>query len=561
MNKQMKRYALLLSILSLVLFSNALLAQEKELKKAEDLYDTHQYNAAIPYYEAYLKLESRVKILSVKTRLAYCYRMANKSAKAEELYAQIIEDPKVRPEAFFFYGEMLMANGKYEEAKAYFKKYLEIKPEDEKTIDLLAACDKVKSIQQQFIDIEVNSLSINTSADDFSPIFYEDGIAFLSDQGEKGATYGWTGRSYLRLFKTVGGSNGNFQEIEEFSRKINEKDKNTGPVTITRDGQTMIITRNAYEPSVKNTFNLQLFELQKKGDEWGRGEVMPFCKVDRNYMHPTLTPSGDTLFFVTDMGGGAGGTDIYMTYRTPKGWKQPINLVEINTPGHEAFPFIHPDGTLYFASKGHSGFGGFDIFKATIKDGVYSKVINLGMPINSPKDDTGFIMSRDKKEGYFASSRKEGNDDIYYFVVPTVAMKGEDIVNSSPKTGEQMMGSSRQSIVAEKPTYDSSPKAAVQAENENNASATSVVVVLEGKIVDEATQIALSNAIVYVEDENGKRLQTVNADANGKATADLEMNKNYSIVIEKAGYRTKSLYITTNSNNKKLTPTFSLVKK
>ncbi len=546
----MKWYAIFLTFLGLVLVSNTLTAQEKEYKKAENFYKNYKYSAAIPYYEAYLELEQRKKILSVKTRLAYCYRMANKSSKAETLYAEIIEHPKARPQTFLFYGEMLMANGKYDDAKVYFKKYLAFKPKDKKIQGLLAACDKVKSIKSQFIDIELSSLSINTNADDFSPIFYDDGIAFLSDQGEKGSTYGWTGRSYLKLYKTIGGSNGDFQEIEIFSRRINEKGKNTGPVTVAQNGGSMIITRNSYIPSKKNIFHLQLFELKRKGDTWGRGELLPFCKVDRNYMHPTLSSTGDTLYFVSDRAGGQGGTDIFMTYSTPKGWKYPINLGEaINTSGHEAFPFIHADGTLYFASKGHSGFGGFDIFKAVLVDGVYSKVTNLGIPINSPKDDTGFIMSSDKKEAYFASARKEGNDDIYHFTMPTVAMKGSNDLLVF-KSGEQVLVSSR-TIKAERTT-------SIGLEKKDKVNKNTVILMC--KIVDETTQIPLKNVVLSIKDENGRKLKSLDVPETGMIKVQLEMNKNYSIVIEKPGYRSKSSYITTDKVTKKLSPTFGLVR-
>ena len=421
---------------------------------------------------------------------------------------------------------------------------------------MLTACDKVKSIRSQFVDIELSSLNINSNADDFSPVFYDDGIAFLSDQGEKGSTYGWTGRSYLKLYKTIGGGNGDFQEIETFSRRINEKGKNTGPVTISRNGETMIITRNSYEPSKRNRFNLQLFELQRKGDTWSRGIPLSFCKVDRNYMHPALSLTGDTLYFVSDKAGGQGGTDIFMTYRTPKGWKSPINLGEkVNTSGHEAFPFIHSDGTLYFASKGHSGFGGFDIFKATLKDGVYSKITNLGTPINSPKDDTGFILSSDKKEGYFASARKEGNDDIYYFTLSGLGIKGGDDLLSF-KSAEETMGSSLTPKIATA-SARSLEKTSLVDENKIDKN----IVVLECKIVDAATALPLKNVTISLEDENGRRLQRLDVPETGIITTQLEMNKNYSIIIEKSGYRSKSSYITTNKVTKKLSPTFGLTRK
>lgn len=553
----MKWSSIILCILGLMLVSNSLLAQEKELKKADNLYRNYQYNAAIPYYEKYLQLEPRKRVLSVKTKLAYSYRMANKSEKAEKLYAQIVEEPKARPIVAFYYGEMLMANGKYDEAKIYFKRYLVDKPEDEKCLALLSSCDKVKNIKSQFLDIELSSLDINTSADDFSPMFYEDGITFLSDQGEKGSTYGWTGRSYLKLYKTIGGTHGDFQEKEAFGRKINEKAKNTGPVSIARNGESLIITRNSYTPAKNNRYNLQLFELKRKGDTWGRGEVMPFCRNDRNYMHPALTWTGDTLYFVTDRGGGFGGTDIFMTYRTPRGWKTPINLGNIiNSTGHEAFPFIHVDGTLYFASKGHPGFGGFDIFKAVKENGVYTKIINLGIPVNSPKDDTGFILSDDKKIGYFASNRKAGNDDIYHFAISSTSMKGIELAKK-PHSGEQVMGTG---VAANTRSFSNKLETA-KTISQLQANTAQKTIELEGKIVDEATQEPISDAVVYLENSSNGKLRKLDVDKDGTISTLLELDQNYSIVVNKDGYRNKSILLSTHEVTKKLTPTFNLVKR
>ena len=293
-----------------------------------------------------------------------------------------------------------------------------------------------------------------------------------------------------------------------------------------------------------------------KGDTWGRGEVMPFCRNDRNYMHPAFTSTGDTLYFVTDRGGGFGGTDIFMTYRTPRGWKTPINLGNIiNSTGHEAFPFVHVDGTLYFASKGHPGFGGFDIYKAVKENGVYTKIINLGAPINSPKDDTGFIFSDNKKMGYFASNRKAGNDDIYYFTVPATAMKGVELAENKFQTGEQVMGTAN----VQSRSYNNLETAKSISQLKSNAATKTIE--LEGTIVDEATQQPILNAVVYLENNNNGKLVKLKVDENGVISTLLELDQDYSIVVQKDGYRNKSLLVSTHEVTKKLTPTFNLVKK
>jgi hypothetical protein len=139
-------------------------------------------------------------------------------------------------------------------------------------------------------------------------------------------------------------------------------------------------------------------------------------------MHPAISPDGKELFFTSDKPGGEGGTDIYVATRTAKGWGVARSLGNmVNTPSNEGFPFMHPDGRhLFFCSKGHAGFGGFDIF-VTQRDayGNWANPINVGKPINSPSDDISICIAKDNKHGMFTSSRDGGDDDIFLFNVKT----------------------------------------------------------------------------------------------------------------------------------------------
>ncbi len=532
----MKTKVALLVFLGLVL-SSSLMAQKKELKKAEKLYNNYKYNAAIPYFEYYLDKEKKVKVVATKTKLAYCYRMANKSTKSELLYSELIQEKRVRPILFFYYGEALMANGKYNEAKVLFKKYSKLKPNDEKALSLIEACEKVNTIEPLYEITHVEPIDINTEADEFSPVIYEDGIAFLSDQGGKGRTYGWTGRSFLKLYKSSKGSNGKFQTLEEFSRRINTPNKNTGPVSISRDGEGMIITRNSDVPSKSNRYNLQLFEVRKKNGNWTRGKVMSFCSPERNYMHPALTYTGDTMYFASDKAGSVGGTDIFMTYRTSKGWKRPINLGElINTAGHEAFPFVHKDGTLFFASKGHGGFGGFDLYQAGRDEyGEFDRVLNLGAPINGARDDMGFILLDDNKSGFFTSSRMAGNDDIYYFEAMNLAFKGEQNLLAMANPAPRHLNTIK--------------------------SARGNTIKLEGFIVDKITNISLKNVKVTLEPLTGGRKIFLKFDEEGQVIGFLKKETEYMITLEKKGYKTKAIHLNTKGkSSRKLPTTFKMTR-
>lgn len=537
----MKRIITILTLAScLMLLNGQLLAQEKQLKKAETLYKNYKYNAAIPYFEYYLDIEKRKKVLSTKTKLAYCYRMSNRQDKAEKLYAELVQEDRVRPIVLFYYAEALMSNGKYAEAKTWFMKYEILEPDDEKVALMIEACEKVTTIEPVFSNVFIEPVGINTQADEFSPIFYDDGIAFLSDQGERGSSFAWTGRPFLKLYKSTKESNGAFVEIKELSKRINSYKKNTGPVSLSRDGNRMVITRNSDVPSKRNRFHMQLFEATRKSNgSWTRGLIMSFCKVNKNYMHPAFSPSGDTLYFASDKGGGQGGTDIWMTYKTARGWRNPINLGGIiNTNGHEAFPFVGIDGTLYFCSKGHVGFGGFDIFKAERgADGEFVRVVNLGEPFNGAKDDTGFIISDDNSHGYFASSRMAGNDDIYRFELVGVVMKGDML------------------------TYDNNyenlnrPKAERSFNNQKVES-----IDLKAKVTDTKGK-ALNNVKIVVETISGDIIKEIPVDANGNIDDMLTKGEDYILKISKIGYQSEQVFITTDILGKTINRTFKLQKK
>lgn len=408
---------------------------EKILKKAHILYKQLKYHKAIPYYEKAI-LEKKKYTVGLRTRLAFCYRMINNMTKAEVLYEDLVLEPKVKPITYYYYGETLMANGKYDAAKLWFWKYHTLKPRDSRGEAMALACERVKYLRPVFPNVVSRRLEFNTESDDYAPMFYEDGLIFVSDRIHKqsGRTYDWTGRAYSNIFYAEKETAYNFSAKSlPFSRRFNKKEKNSGPASLSGNGKYFFFSRNSDIPNKEgNKYMIALFMTEADGrGGWKKPKKLPFCRADFNFMHPAASHTGDTLYFVSDKPLGFGETDIYMTYKNKKGkWVYPINLGEkVNTSEREAFPFIHQDGTLYFCSKGHTGYGGFDVFltKAN-RRGEFERCLNLGSTINSPKDDVGFILSSDKSSGYFASNRKDGNDDdIYYFTQKNVfvAFEGE----------------------------------------------------------------------------------------------------------------------------------------
>lgn len=425
-----KKLVLAALTLAAVVLSSPAQAQSKVLDKANELYKASQFSdAAELYRQALQQMENDGKggrnALNVKSKLAYCYRMNNKMDKAEALYAQVVQDENAKAESYYYYGEALMSNGKYAEAKKWLLDYQKLEPTDEKTPLMLRACDYIPFIQPYFQHLDIQEFAYNSPADDNAPLAWQGGVLFSSDR-EQGIKLlkeksGWTGRDYLNLYFSEKKPNGGFGEPSQFSAKLSEVNKNTGNASLTADGSEIFFTRNDNVLNKQNTYNLQIYTAKNNGaDRWKDVEKLPFCSSNNNFMHPAVSPDGKLLFFASNRAGGFGGTDLWVSERNRGGeWGKPENLgAAVNTSVNEGFPFVGADGKLYFCSKGHPGYGGFDIF-LTEKDvnGSWLPATNLGKPVNTPLDDISIYVAPDRRSGMFTSSRDGGDDDIYLFTV------------------------------------------------------------------------------------------------------------------------------------------------
>jgi len=210
-----------------------------------------------------------------------------------------------------------------------------------------------------------------------------------------------------------------------FSKSLNTK-YHEGPMTFTNDGKKVIFTRNnfnngKFKTSSDKINKLKIYTGDDKGvGQWGNIKEVPFNSDEYSTGHPSLTKDDKLMYFVSDMPGGFGGTDVYVVQYNGGTFGTPVNLgPEINTAGNEMFPYVDERGNLYFSSDGHPGLGDLDIFYAQLTDGskLKGKIKNLGTPVNSSKDDFGFIADGERKAGYLSSNRKRGgtDDDIYRF--------------------------------------------------------------------------------------------------------------------------------------------------
>ncbi|MFK7904785.1 MAG: OmpA family protein [Chitinophagales bacterium] len=384
------------------------------IKKADAFYDAQAYELAIPIYRDVLISENS---LSAKIKLADCYRLINDYDKAEYWYNQLVNIVPNEPQYKLYYAQMLQSNEKYTEAYKWFMEYGKYDVWGEK---LANGCQNTEVFKETDSKYEVLLLPLNSEGSDFGPIYFKNGIIFCSNGN--GSTD--KERTFMDLYYSDAKSNNTFSTPEKVNGSVNSK-LNDGPASFCSLTNELFFSRNATigeDGKIQNddnaAVNLSLFTVKLNNNKWG--EIKPFMHNSPSFSiaHAAVSPDGKTLYFASNMPGGFGGTDLYVCLRMNNAWSKPVNLGKtVNTPGNEAFPYVHTDGLLYFASNGHPGLGGLDIFTSKNKDGYWSQPKNLGAPFNSSKDDFSITMNTPKSKGYFASNRTGGfgSDDVYSF--------------------------------------------------------------------------------------------------------------------------------------------------
>jgi len=270
-----------------------------------------------------------------------------------------------------------------------------------------------------------NEVSINTDQLEFSPTFYEDGILFISTNPVNKRYKVKDTRidqNIMSIFRSTRDDDGKLEKPKPFALELLTT-VHEGPLTFDRTADNIFFTRNNYKGKKRikgsdGIVKLQIYTSERMDNVWKNVEKLSFNDKNSNAAHPSISVENDQLYFASDRPGGQGGMDLYVSLKTGDTWGEPINLgPKINTPDDEVFPFIHADGTLYFSSTGHGSIGGLDIYTAQKTGAEWSIPENMGSPFNSSKDDFGIIIDRDKRNGYFSSSRNGGigQDDIYSF--------------------------------------------------------------------------------------------------------------------------------------------------
>ncbi|WP_234735707.1 OmpA family protein [Tellurirhabdus bombi] len=457
------------------------------IQEADRQLELRAYGRSIDLYTQLLTelnnaLTSEQRI-SVRSNLALSYKSVGDLQKAENTYRELINSSELSGDkinAYLQFAQVLASNGKYRESQSMYEKYNSLKGRqavrDQIPISSPTAPALVNG-KKPVVKYRLEVLEMNTSNAEFSPMYFRDGLIYIS--GKKGGSAIETsgsggGGGYLDLFyipdrrlikvskiinpdgtvakaaaaskkdrrrgngsrasandsRSIGGYINVTGDLgygkaaksgQRFSKELNTR-YHEGPATFSSDGSRIVFTRNNYNEgrvrqSTEGVTNLKLYTAEQQSGNWVNIKELPFNSNEYSVGHPALSRDDQWLVFASDMPGGYGGTDLYIVQFQGGKWGKPVNLgAQINTKGNELFPFIDENGNLYFSSDGRRGLGGLDIYFALMKSPTQVELVDhLDAPINSDQDDFGLITDGLRRTGYFSTNRFNGSDDILRF--------------------------------------------------------------------------------------------------------------------------------------------------
>jgi peptidoglycan-associated lipoprotein len=461
----------------------------QSLKKANELFETRSYVKAI---EIYKKLPPTRESLM---NLGDCYYYNLDVRNAAKIYDTVYETyDETFPEGFYFrYADALKGIKQYYKADLIASTYLGISINTEEFRELL----------QEVVPYtyEVERLNTFSQTVSFGPFVHNGELIFASPASNASKKYKWNDQPYLDLYKGTLSEENTLDSIIPYSNALNSK-THEASVAITKNGRTIYFSRTDPERNqiedVK-VATVKIYRAQWANGDWGKAEPLAFSSDSYSVQHPALSPDEDRLYFASDMPVSEGSFDIYYVDLKPDGSTgEPVNLgPSINTKHREQFPFIDTDGTLYFSSNGHPGFGGLDIYLSRFESDSFLSPLNLGEEMNSSRDDFGYTSGRSEEEGFLSSNRLD-IDQIYRFTRVS-------------KDREYM---------------------------------------IRGLVTDANTQEILPETQVTLYDDKGNALATVITDELGRYELSTEPNKTYQLEAQKPLYiGTSELFSTSDSGD------------
>ena len=473
-------------------------AQKIAEKSADKKYEQFAYINAIKTYERIAKKGYKSEEMFKKLGNSYYFNADLEQARKwyDELF-YLTQD--IDAEYYYRYAQTLKASGEYAKADEMLLKFSKKSGADSRAKLFNSNRNYLSEIKANSGRYKIEDAGINTKYSEYGGAYYGNKLIFTSAR-DTGFLFQrkhkWSNQYFTKLYAAELVSDTSLGKPEKFANKIRIPFHEATPI-FTKDGQTMYFTQNNYLKGKKgkNSEKITLLKIYKAkliDKEWNNVEELPFDSDNYSVGHPALSPDEKTLYFASDMPGTKGQSDIFKCKIDEEGnYGIPENLgSKINTEGRESFPFISKENELYFASDGHPGLGGLDIFVVEIaKDGTFKKVKNIGETANSSDDDFGFLINSETRRGFLTSNREGGKglDDIYQF-----------LETKSLRCNQE----------------------------------------LSGIVTDLESGIILPNTKVSLFDDKFKILNTVLSDTNGHYQFEVECENDYYIRAEKVEYTT-----------------------
>ncbi|MEZ4875548.1 MAG: OmpA family protein [Flavobacteriaceae bacterium] len=434
MNTKTKKY--ILFALLCMLFSAVSVAQENNVLSEKEKPQTDSKNqekgdneysdyAFMDAREHYIKaIEKGYRSKEILGKLGDSYYFNGEYEEAAKWYgAMFAYDNNVSNEYLHRYALSLKSLGKYATSDRIMDILNERNKADNRAELFSEERNYLKLIELQSGRFNIGPVPFNSELSDYAPVLNGGEIIFTSNRETRTAAqryHDWNDQPFAELYAIVASEEGN---ARRYRGNINTRYHESTAV-FTADGQTMYFTRNNFTDGKRGKdgsgiTHMKIYRSKRTEKGWGEPQVLPFCSDNYSVAHPALSVDGKTLIFASDMPGSEGASDLYKVSIEGDSFGEPISLGDaVNTEGRETFPFLDTNGDLYFASDGHVGLGGLDIFVAEQnEEGNYDKGYNIGAPINSEYDDFTFVINSSTGLGYFASNRPGGmgEDDIYSF--------------------------------------------------------------------------------------------------------------------------------------------------
>lgn len=422
-----------------LLFGLQIQAQETKIIKGNTQYQDLAY---IDATQTYLKVAKKgYKSVELFEKLGDSYYFNANLKEANKWYSELFAlNQPVQSEYYYRYSQTLKAIEDYKKADEYLDKFYKVSGSDVRANLYNKQRDYKKVIEKNSGRYTIKNTTVNTRKSDYGTAFFGNKVIFSTSRDTTGferVQTKWTNQSFTNFYVSDVNDDSDLGKPERFSKVINSKFHEDTPV-FTKDLKTIYFTRNNFTEGKigrdeARVINLKLYKATYNEGKWENVIELPFNSDSYSVAHPALSPDEKTLYFASNMPGTTGQSDIFkVAILGDNQYGKPEKLLGgINTESRETFPFITQDNELYFASDGHQGLGGLDIFVTKIKsDGSIGPVVNLGTPVNGTMDDFAFIIDNTTRKGYFSSNRAggKGSDDIYSFaeITPLVIdCKGE----------------------------------------------------------------------------------------------------------------------------------------